>query len=210
MPRPVNQGLAVQIMTKYEFLERFQLHQLADYHASSKIRTAHIRMDNLRQASVLIGLVERNNRLNVILTRRAQHLKHHPGQVSFPGGKVEKNDRTIIDTALREAKEEIGLHYEQVSVIGQLPKLVTVTEFHVTPVLAFVDSNYQPVIDANEVDTLFEVPLEFLARAENMSAVNFTVRGATHRVLSIPYKEHFIWGVTAQIIESLQTQLQLS
>ncbi|MGR5294596.1 CoA pyrophosphatase [Vibrio mediterranei] len=197
-------------MTKHEFLERFQLHQLADYHAGSKSRTEHLDKSTLREASVLIGLVERNQRLHVILTKRASHLKHHPGQISFPGGKVEEDDRNATFTALREAEEEIGVRYDEVSVIGHLPRLVTVTQFNVTPVLAFVDSNYRPSIDANEVDFLFEVPLEFLTHPENMSAMQFTVRGKSHRVLSIPYKEHFIWGVTAQIIESLQTQLQLS
>ncbi|MCG9787403.1 CoA pyrophosphatase [Vibrio mediterranei] len=197
-------------MTKHEFLERFQLHQLADYHDGSKSRTEHLDKSELREASVLIGLVERNQCLHVILTKRASHLKHHPGQISFPGGKVEEDDLDATFTALREAEEEIGLRYDEVSVIGHLPRLVTVTQFNVTPVLAFVDSNYRPSIDANEVDFLFEVPLEFLAHPENMSALQFTVRGKPHRVLSIPYKEHFIWGVTAQIIESLQTQLQLS
>ncbi|MGR5305295.1 CoA pyrophosphatase [Vibrio mediterranei] len=197
-------------MTKHEFLERFQLHQLAGYHAGSKSRTEHLDQSALREASVLIGLVERNQRLHVILTKRASHLKHHPGQISFPGGKVEADDLNATFTALREAEEEIGVRYDEVSVIGHLPRLVTVTQFNVTPVLAFVDSNYRPSIDANEVDFLFEVPLEFLAHPENMSAMQFIVRGKSHRVLSIPYKEHFIWGVTAQIIESLQTQLQLS
>ncbi|MFC5077966.1 putative Nudix hydrolase NudL [Vibrio thalassae] len=197
-------------MTKHEFLERFQLHQLVDYHTGSKSRTEHLERSSLREASVLIGLVERPSGLHVILTKRANHLKHHPGQISFPGGKVEKDDPDATFTALREAEEEIGLRYDEVSVIGHLPRLITVTQFYVTPILAFVDPNYRPSIDANEVDTLFEVPLAFLVQPKNMSAMQFTVRGKSHRVLSIPYNEHFIWGVTAQIIESLQTQMQPS
>ncbi|GMQ46212.1 CoA pyrophosphatase [Vibrio sp. 10N] len=197
-------------MTKSEFLSRFQLQQTEDYHKETKLRTANVDRDSLREASVLIGLVEREAKLHVILTKRASHLKHHPGQISFPGGKVEPHDLNPTVTALRETEEEIGIGSEHISVIGSLPKLVTVTAFNVTPVLAFVEPKYRPKIDSNEVDYLFEVPLEFLASPTNLSAVGFHIRGQRHRVLSIPYKEHFIWGVTAQIIENLQTQLLLS
>lgn len=194
-------------MTKSEFLARFQLQQTEDYHKETKLRTADIDKGSLREASVLIGLVEREAKLHVILTKRASHLKHHPGQISFPGGKVEPFDDSPTFTALRETEEEIGIASDHISVIGYLPQLVTVTAFNVTPVLAFVEPDYRPKIDTNEVDYLFEVPLEFLASPTNLSAVGFQIRGRHHRVLSIPYKDHFIWGVTAQIIENLQTQL---
>ncbi|WP_394151864.1 CoA pyrophosphatase [Vibrio maritimus] len=197
-------------MTKTDFLARFQLLQTKDYHKDTKQRTASVDRRSLREASVLIGLVERENRLHVILTKRASHLKHHPGQISFPGGKVEPTDDSPAFTAIRETEEEIGVTHDHLSIIGNLPKLVTVTAFHVTPVLAFVDANYRPKIDTNEVDYLFEVPLEFLASPANLSSVAFRIQGQRHRVLSIPYKEHFIWGVTAQIIENLQTQLLLN
>lgn len=197
-------------MTKTDFLARFQLLQTNDYHKDTKQRTANVDRHSLREASVLIGLVERQGKLHVILTKRASHLKHHPGQISFPGGKVEPTDANPIYTAIRETEEEIGISNNHLSIIGNLPKLVTVTAFNVTPVLAFVDSSYRPKIDTNEVDYLFEVPLEFLASPSNLSAVAFYIQGKRHRVLSIPYKEHFIWGVTAQIIENLQTQLLLN
>ncbi|MCL9775827.1 CoA pyrophosphatase [Vibrio methylphosphonaticus] len=194
-------------MTRIEFLQRFQLHLLADYHPESKQRSAHVQQLSHRSASVLIGLVEREGRLHVILTKRAHHLKHHPGQISFPGGKVEDSDTSVYFTALREANEEIGIKYDEINIVGHLPDLLTITRFHVTPVVAFVDPGYQPQVDKNEVDYLFEVPLEFLAHTANMTTQRFTIKGANHRVLAIPYQSHFIWGVTAQIIESLQTQL---
>ena len=194
-------------MTRLEFLQRFQLHQLSDYHPESKQRSAHLQHVSLRSASVLIGLVERQGRLQVILTKRAAHLKHHPGQISFPGGKVEPSDPNAHFTALREAEEEIGLRYDEVNIIGHLPDLLTISRFQVTPVIAFVDPNYQPKLDKNEVDYLFEVPLEFLAHTANMTTHRFNINGSNHRVLAIPYQSHFIWGVTAQIIQSLQTQL---
>ncbi|MGV2988053.1 CoA pyrophosphatase [Vibrio sp. E150_011] len=194
-------------MTRYEFLQRFQLHALSDYHPESKQRSAHVQHLTLRAASVLIGLVERNGRLQVILTKRAKHLKHHPGQISFPGGKVEPSDPNAHFTALREAEEEIGLRYDEIEVIGHLPDLITITQFQVTPIIAFVKPTYQPRVDKNEVDYLFEVPLDFLAHTSNMTMHRFNIKGQNHRVLAIPYKTHFIWGVTAQIIQSLQHQL---
>ncbi|MGF1750392.1 MULTISPECIES: CoA pyrophosphatase [Vibrio] len=194
-------------MTRLEFLQRFQLHQLSDYHPESKQRSAHIQHLSLRSASVLIGLVERQGRLQVILTKRAAHLKHHPGQISFPGGKVEPSDANVHFTALREAKEEVGILHNEVEIVGDLPELLTITRFQITPVIAFIDPNYQPKLDRNEVDYLFEVPLEFLAKTSNMTTHRFNIKGEKHRVLAIPYQSHFIWGVTAQIIQSLQTQL---
>lgn len=110
-------------MTKSEFLSRFQLQQTEDYHKETKLRTEHIDRGSLREASVLIGLVEREAKLHVILTKRASHLKHHPGQISFPGGKVEPSDLSPTFTALRETEEEIGISSQHISVIGYLPSL---------------------------------------------------------------------------------------
>lgn len=161
------------------------------------------------QAAVLIGLVERENGLNVILTKRASHLKHHPGQICFPGGKYEQDDGNIEQTALREAEEEAGIINEQVELFGTLPPFPSVSRFIVKPVVGFVDSNYQPSIDTNEVHSLFEVPASFLFNQQNLK-VHSIYRA--NRIIQLPalcYKQHFIWGMTAQIINMLQAQLSV-
>ncbi|SON48821.1 CoA pyrophosphatase [Vibrio tapetis] len=162
--------------------------------------------DSFRPAAVLIGLVERPHGLQVILTKRAMHLRHHPGQISFPGGKVEEEDASVVHTALREAKEEIGLDPKYVTEIGQLPTLDTFSRFQVTPIIAFVSPSYETQIDENEVQSVFEAPATYLFNRSNLHALQFKVKNGLHNVFAVPYKQHLIWGVTAQIIHSMQTQ----
>ena len=165
---------------------------------------AQIRDEDLRQAAVVVGLVERDNGLNVIFTKRAAHLKHHPGQVSFPGGKYEQSDPTLQHTALRELQEETGIVKEQVKVIGQLPALNTISKFSVTPVVALIDPDYQPKIDRNEVDSIFEVPAEYVFDQANLHSHLVNFKQVKHRVFAMPYEDQLIWGVTAQIVQSMQ------
>ncbi|GAM59573.1 hypothetical nudix hydrolase yeaB [Vibrio ishigakensis] len=110
---------------------------------------------------MLIALVDRGDSLHVLLTKRAEHLKHHPGQVSFPGGKYEESDKDLSFTAVREACEEVGLKEEQITVVGELPALPTISKFAVTPFIAFVDADYSIELDDNEVAEAFEVPASF-------------------------------------------------
>jgi 8-oxo-dGTP pyrophosphatase MutT (NUDIX family) len=195
-------------MDKFDFLTRFQLNQPVEYHEQSLMRLRGYSQDAMRRAAVMIGCVERENGLNVILTKRASHLRHHPGQISFPGGKHEEFDQALSDTALREVHEEIGIPRSKVTVIGQLPALMTVSRFLVTPVIALVDSSYQTEIDYNEVDYAFEVPASHLFDIQQLYSQVFEFKDHSHRVFAIPYKHHFIWGVTAQIIQALQLQLK--
>jgi 8-oxo-dGTP pyrophosphatase MutT (NUDIX family) len=194
-------------MTKDEFLIRFQNHSPTDYQHHRPSRAQGSSSVTLREAAVLIGLVERQGELQLILTRRADHLKHHPGQVSFPGGKVEQSDNDVFETALRETHEELGIAPSHVDIVGALPKLDTVSSFNVVPVIAFINPNYQPVIDANEVADLFEVPASFILRRNAFKSYDVTHRGVKHRVYGTLYQEQFIWGVTAQILHALQRQL---
>ena len=113
-------------------------------------------------AAVLVPLVQRDHGLHVLLTRRAEHLRDHPGQVSFPGGRVEPGDADAADTALRESHEEIGLPRGRVEVLGRLPAYTTVTQYVITPVVALVTPPFELVLDATEVADAFEVPLVFL------------------------------------------------
>lgn len=195
------------VIDKSTLLQNFQLQLPTGYHRESLGRLAHLRENTLRDAAVLIGFVEREEGLQVILTKRAEHLRHHPGQISFPGGKYENDDHTLVNTALREAEEEIGIHQTHIQVFGQLPKLPTISQFNVTPFLAFVSPDYTTRIDQNEVAEVFEVPANHILNPEKLYSTKFNLRKTSHRVFAIPYQRHFIWGMTAQIIESMQKHI---
>ncbi|MDW6004119.1 CoA pyrophosphatase [Vibrio mangrovi] len=194
-------------LTRMTVLRNFQLRQPGDYSAESLQRVAHIPDHNLRKAAVLVAFVERPSGLNVIFTKRAAQLKHHPGQVSFPGGKCERGDASVYETAIREAWEEIGLAHRHVELIGCLPELKTISYFSITPVLAFVSPDYQVTIEPGEVDEVFEVPADYLLHPRNLHHDTFVLKNARHKVFAIPYQRHFIWGATAQIVHALQKQI---
>lgn len=120
-------------LNKNHIIQRFQLLQTVDYNQEALKRVAHLKQSHLRKASVLIGFVEREHGLNIIFTRRARHLKHHPGQISFPGGKYEASDSNLAETALRETFEEVGIDRNKIEIFGQMPELVTISKFTVTP-----------------------------------------------------------------------------
>lgn len=191
-------------MDRNEFLNQFYMSPPSHYFNDQRLLTKNA--SSLRPAAVLIGLVERPHGLQVILTKRAIHLRHHPGQISFPGGKVEDEDLSVVETALREAKEEIGLDPKHVTEIGRLPALDTFSRFQVTPIIAFVAPDYQTQIDENEVQSVFEAPAKYLFNRSNLHSLQFRVQNGLHNVFAVPYKQHLIWGVTAQIIHSMQTQ----
>lgn len=188
-------------------LHHFSLTIPCEYHQESLQRVAHLDHDKLRKAAVLIGIVERHDELFVVLTQRAHHLRHHPGQVSFPGGKQETGDKSLIDTAQRETFEEIGITAEKMEIFGQLPPLVTVSGFTVAPVLAFIEPDYLLNVDANEVAAVFEVPLSYLLDEQNMVTERFIIRNQPHRIFAFPYQQYLIWGATAQMLHLLQQHL---
>ncbi|MGF1682313.1 CoA pyrophosphatase [Photobacterium minamisatsumaniensis] len=192
-----------------QFITRFLLAPQANYDRSHTTRIRqHIEpASTLKQAAVLIPLVPRNDTFNVVFTRRAQHLKHHPGQVAFPGGRFESEDIDLIETALRETREETGILCNRDSIIGQLPQLPTISGYIVTPYLSTISPNYRPVLDPNEVDELFEVPLDYLLNPVNMRTQRFTLSGANHNIYSIPFSKYSIWGATAQMLKVLSKQL---
>lgn len=151
-------------------------------------------------AAVLLALIERPEGLALLFTERADHLKDHPGQVSFPGGRIELGDAGPVEAALREANEEVGLDPQQVSVAGCLGRFLTVTGFLVTPVVGFVTPEFQPVPDDTEVAEVFEVPLEFLLEEDNIRVTYRERLGARMRVHEITYEGHRIWGATASML----------
>ncbi len=195
-------------MDKQTFLNRFLFHQQA---ASADLRSADkslfVNNQNLKKAAVLIPLVKRRHGLNIILTERALHLRHHPGQISFPGGKYEQSDNSLQQTALRETQEEIGILQAQIRVFGSLAKLPTASGFIVTPYLGFVQSNHSLKIDKQEVRSVFEVPLEFFLNKNNFYLQHLTANKKRHFAYCIPYQNRMIWGATAQMLKNLQKQL---
>jgi 8-oxo-dGTP pyrophosphatase MutT (NUDIX family) len=167
--------------------------------------TAFMRRDSITAAAVLIALVERDEGLSMLLTQRTAHLTDHAGQISFPGGRAEDYDASPIDTALREAEEEIGLQRRHVDVLGTLPDYVTGTGYRVTPVVGLVKPPFELTPDENEVAEIFEVPLAFLMNAANHRRLSFDLpEGAGRRSFyAMPYERFFIWGATAGMLRNL-------
>lgn len=154
-------------------------------------------------AAVLVPLVIRPDRPSVLLTKRTEHLHHHPGQISFPGGRVEEGDASAVETALRETEEEIGLHSSHVELLGALPDYLTGTGFRVTPVVGLVHPPFALKLDAFEVAEAFEVPLSHFLDPGNHEEHSIMHEGRLRRFHAMPYQGYFIWGATAGIIMSL-------
>lgn len=154
----------------------------------------------LRPAAVLIGLVERDGGLAVLLTRRTDHLENHPGQISFPGGQVEARDADAVQAALRETREEVGLAPERVRVLGRLDTYVTRTGFSVIPVVAALAPPLEFAPDPHEVAEVFEVPLAFLMDPANHKRHVGEFQGTRRNYHAIPYRGYYIWGATAGMI----------
>ena len=156
----------------------------------------------LRAAAVLIAIQNQDGIPHVILTKRSSALKNHPGQVAFPGGKIDPCDATAIQAALREAQEEIALPSTQVDVLGSLPDHITVTGFRVTPVVAFIEDSFNPVPEAGEVDEVFPVPFNFLMHPSNYTICKRRYMGYDRRYYTVPYGPHYIWGATARMLRA--------
>ncbi|MDJ0628479.1 MAG: CoA pyrophosphatase [Rhodobacter sp.] len=161
----------------------------------------------LRPAAVLVPILASKGRLRVILTKRSSALKHHPGQIAFPGGKVDADDADVTAAALREAEEEIGLPRETVEVLGLLPDHETVTGFEVTPVLAMVRDGFEPVPEAGEVDEVFDVPLSHVTDPARFRVQSRRWRGQRRFYYTVPYGPYYIWGATARILRGLAERM---
>ncbi len=157
----------------------------------------------LRPAAVLVAIEENINAPRIILTRRASSLKHHPGQIAFPGGKREDSDGSIEQTALREAYEEIGLLPKTVQILGRMPSHETVTGFTITPILALVRARFNPDPDHNEVAEVFTTPLSHICDTAQYSIQSRHWRRGRRHYYTVPYGPYYIWGATARILKSL-------
>lgn len=157
-----------------------------------------------RAAAVLVPLVRRAGALHVVFTRRADHLLHHAGQVSFPGGCIEMADHGPVAAALRETHEEIGIAADFVSVMGQHPALLTTTRFYMTPVVGELLPGFQIRPDGSEVAEVFEVPLGYLLNPAHHQLRQIpSSLGHGRYFFAIPWRSYFIWGATAILVRNL-------
>lgn len=190
-------------MNKQQFLTRFNLYQPKQFDSCKD------QIHASKYAAVLIPLIEKNNQIEVILTIRASHLRHHAGQICFPGGKTEKEDKSLQATAIREANEEIGIKPKDIKILGQLAMQQTLTGFYITPFIAFINNDISTLtIDKNEVDEIFTVPLAHFLDKNNH--LNFKRQTTTKikTVTFIPYKKYNIWGATAAMLKNLSKHIK--
>jgi len=161
----------------------------------------------LTPAGVLIPVIERATELSVLLTQRSAELKHHAGQISFPGGRMEDHDTDVGMTALRETHEEVGIDPRHVSVIGYLGPMPTITGYAVTPVVGLVSDAAHILVDRSEVEYAFEVPLDFLLDDGNDKRVEREFQGQSIPMVEFHYEQRRIWGATAHMVLLLRKYL---
>ncbi len=165
-------------------------------------------LNGYRPAGVLVPVVFSRRTPELLFTKRTELVETHKGQISFPGGMADPDDKTIIQTALRETSEEVGIPEHAVEVVGMLEDLFTPTGFVITPVLGIIDKLPDIHINAMEVEEVFTLPLSFFANPATGRMEMRSLNGKNHEVWFYETGKHTIWGVTANIIRSLLTALQ--
>jgi 8-oxo-dGTP pyrophosphatase MutT (NUDIX family) len=206
--------------TEPDFFRRARVRLTLDVPAALNDHTAQARRGDLdldpsmweragvtatRPAAVLIPVVDRPEP-TVLLTQRTE-LPSHPGQIAFPGGKIDPHDATPADAALREAEEEIGLPRALIEPIGYLDLYLTFSGYRILPTVARVRPGYSLVLCEAEVADAFEVPLAFLMDAQNHALHSRDWKGVTRRYYAMPFGERYIWGVTAGILRNLYERI---
>ena len=157
----------------------------------------------MTDAAVLVPLVNRSGRVQVLFTQRTPHLDDHASQISFPGGRVEPGDADRNETALRETEEEIGLARAAVTLLGRLPDYEIPSGFRITPLVGWVEPPFTLKPDPFEVAEVFEAPLEHFLDAANYQRREFHFRGRHRHYMAIPYEGRYIWGATAGMLYCL-------
>ena len=204
--------LRVAPFTAADFRRRASLEQaphaadLGD-HIFNPTLTDMIVREGLRQAAVLVPVIDHGSEATVLLTKRTEKLRSHSGQIAFPGGRIDPGDGTAERAALREAEEEIGLDASFIDVVGRMPDYVTGSGYRIAPVLATVRPGFLLTINADEVDDAFEVPLRFLMDPANHRRESRMWEEHERFFYTMPHGERYIWGVTAGILRLLYERL---
>ena len=168
-----------------------------------------LRREKLREAAVLIPVVDRGDEAGLLLTRRTPSMRQHSGQIAFPGGAIDPEDASPEAAALREAFEEIGLEASHVETVGRLPAYLTTTGFRITPIISLVQPKYALTLNKQEVDAAFEVPFSFVMNPDNHRRESRVWEGKERFFYSMPFEDHYIWGVTAGILRALYERLHI-
>lgn len=162
---------------------------------------------NFLEASVLIPILTFKKDLEILLTKRSNSLKNHPGQIAFPGGKKDQIDSSPIETALRETQEEVGLNPKNVEIIASLPSHKTATGFVIKPYLGLINQPFSETLRQGEVDEIFTVPYEYILNEKNFSIQTRKWNGSQRSYYVVPYGPYYIWGATARILLNLSRAL---
>jgi 8-oxo-dGTP pyrophosphatase MutT (NUDIX family) len=160
-----------------------------------------------RRAAVLVPFVHRANALSVLFTRRTAHLRTHAGQISFPGGAIEAGDADPVAAALRETREETGIEPDRVEPFGYLDGFETVSGYFVSPVTGFVRGDYVVRPEPQEVDEVFEVPLDFILAPDRLRRLDFEWQGRVRTTFEFEWDGRRVWGATASILKNLLQRL---
>ena len=162
----------------------------------------------LRPAGVLVPVIAGARGAEVLLTKRSSRLKHHPGQIAFPGGKQDDGDTDVIAAALREAEEEVGLPRDHVEILGTLPTHETVTGFLVTPVVGWIETAFDVIPEPGEVAEAFRVPLAHVTDVRQFTVQSRRWRGTRRHYYTVPFGPYYIWGATARILRGLAQRME--
>ena len=156
----------------------------------------------LSPAAVLLPFYEKEDKYHVLFTKRADKMEHHKGQISFPGGASHVQDRDLMDTALRETFEEIGVHPQDVEILGELDNVGTLTSnFLITPFVGIIPYPYDYIVNEDEIQQLIEVPLSALIDFTNLREETYVINGTEYLESIFDYSGHVIWGATARIMK---------
>jgi len=176
-----------------------------DWVPEAHTETRFFQVKEFKSSAVLLPLLVRDGELRLLLTQRTDHLNAHAGQISFPGGRVDAEDVSVIATALRETEEEVGIPSELIEVIGELPAYFTGTGYKITPIVAILSPDFTVNANPSEVAKTFEVPMQFLMNGAHHQRREYQMPDQQGRPLfyAMEYRDYFIWGATAGIIRNL-------
>lgn len=162
------------------------------------------------RAAILVPIVLRDNESKILFTERSESLSSHSGQISFPGGRFSPEDKCLIETAKREAKEEVGINIEDIEVLGSFPEYCTISAYRVTPVIALIRPQSNYILNFDEVRGTFEVPISYLLNPQNFDLRSWESDQGRRHFYTITYEKHLIWGATAAILRNFYLFLRIA